>query len=162
MKFLIILIIILIMSFAFNQDSLAGEDSVSFGGIEVKIGMKKSDVLPTLEKVYDLLPLPFDEKGRDDGIAEKNRKFPYEYSGSISFADDKLKKEVSMATGLEPKQVVDLEELLMSLVVQQGALTRLLVDKGIFSKEEFSEMVGVVNKEVKPITIRLPTPVEGR
>jgi len=162
MRFLIILIIILIMIFTFNQNSLAAEDSVPFGGIEVKIGMKKSDVLPTLEKGYDLLPLPFDEKGKDDGIAEKNRKFPYGYIGSFSFADDKVKKEVSMATGLEPKQVVDLEELLMSLVVQQEALIRLLVEKGIFSKEEFLKMVTVINKEVKPITIKLPTVVEGR
>ena len=79
-----------------------------------------------------------------------------------SFADDKVKKEVSMANGLEPKQVVDLEELLMSQVVQQEALIRLLVEKGIFSKKEFLEMLKVVNKEVKPISIRLPVPVDGR
>jgi hypothetical protein len=150
------------MIFAFNQNSLAGEDSISLGGTEVKIGMKKSDVLPTLEKVYSIFPLPFDEKGKDYGITEKNKKFPYEYIGSISFADDKVKKEVSMAIGLDPKQAVPLEELLMSLVVQQEALIRLLVEKGIFSKEELWEMVKVVNKEMKPITIRLPTPVEGR
>ncbi len=137
MRFLTILIIILIMLFTFNQNPLAGENPVSFGGVEAKIGMKKSDVLPTLEKVYD------------------------KYIGSISFADDKVKREVSMATGLEPKQVVDLEELLLSQVVQQEALIRLLVQKGIFTKEEFLEMVRVVNKEVKPITIRLPVPPEG-
>jgi hypothetical protein len=67
-----------------------------------------------------------------------------------------------MATSLGPKQVVDLEELLMSQGVQQEALIRSLVKKGIFSKEEFSEMVSVVNKEAKPMSIRLPTPVEGR
>src|SRR4030042_877427 len=78
-----------------------------------------------------------------------------------SFADDKVKKEVSMATDLQPKQGVDLEELLMSQVVHQEALIRLLVKKGIFSKEEFLEMVRVVNKEVKPISIRLPVPPEG-
>jgi hypothetical protein len=77
-------------------------------------------------------------------------------------ADDKVKREVSMASSLEPKQIVDLEELLMSQAVQQEALIRLLVKKGIFSREEFSEMVKVVNKEAKPISIRLPTPVEGR
>jgi hypothetical protein len=71
-------------------------------------------------------------------------------------ADDKIKMEVSMATG----QVVDLEGLLTSLVVQQQAITRLLVEKGIFSTEEFSEMVRVVGKEVKPI--KFPPPVEGR
>jgi len=34
-------------------------------------------------------------------------------------------------------------------VVQQEALTRLLVEKGIFSKEEFWEIVRVVNQEMK-------------
>jgi hypothetical protein len=37
----------------------------------------------------------------------------------------------------------------MSQVVQQEALTRLLVEKGIFTREEFLEMVRVVNKEMK-------------
>jgi hypothetical protein len=51
-----------------------------------------------------------------------------------------------MATPLDPKQVVSFEELLMSQVVQQEALTRLLVEKGIFTKEEFLEMVRVVDR----------------
>jgi len=50
-----------------------------------------------------------------------------------------------MATPLDPKQVISFEELLMSHVVQQGALTRLLVEKGIFTREEFLEMVRVVD-----------------
>jgi cellulose biosynthesis protein BcsQ len=50
---------------------------------------------------------------------------------------------------LDPKQVVSFEELLMSQVVQQEALTRLLVEKGIFTKEEFLEMVKVVDREMK-------------
>jgi uncharacterized protein YqgQ len=37
----------------------------------------------------------------------------------------------------------------MSQVVQQEALTRLLVEKGIFTKEEFLEMVRVVDREIK-------------
>jgi uncharacterized protein YqgQ len=37
----------------------------------------------------------------------------------------------------------------MSQVVQQEALTRLLVEKGIFTKDEFLEMVRVVNEEMK-------------
>jgi hypothetical protein len=49
-----------------------------------------------------------------------------------------------MAIGLDPKQIVSSEELLMSRVVKEEALTRLLVEKGIFAKEEFSEMVKVV------------------
>jgi hypothetical protein len=51
-----------------------------------------------------------------------------------------------MAISFDSKQVVPFEELLMSQVVQQEALTRLLVEKGIFSKEEFLEMVKVVGK----------------
>jgi uncharacterized protein YqgQ len=54
-----------------------------------------------------------------------------------------------MATALDPKQVVSFEELLMSQVVQREALTRLLVEKGIFTKEEFLEMVRVVDREKK-------------
>ena len=54
-----------------------------------------------------------------------------------------------MAIALDPKQVVSLKELLMSQVVQQEALTRLLVEKGILSKEEFWGMVKVVDREMK-------------
>jgi hypothetical protein len=54
-----------------------------------------------------------------------------------------------MSIPLDPKQVVSFEELLMSQVVQKEALTRLLVEKGIFTKEEFLEMVRVVNQEIK-------------
>jgi hypothetical protein len=46
-----------------------------------------------------------------------------------------------MAIPLDSKQIVSYEELLMSQVVQQEALTRVLVEKGIFTKEEFFEMV---------------------
>jgi hypothetical protein len=54
-----------------------------------------------------------------------------------------------MAIPLDPKQIVSFEELLMSQVVQQEALTRLLVQKGIFTREEFLEMVRVVDGEMK-------------
>jgi hypothetical protein len=54
-----------------------------------------------------------------------------------------------MATPLDPKQIVSLQELLMSQVVQQEALTRLLVEKGIFTREEFLEIVGVVDGQMK-------------
>jgi len=37
----------------------------------------------------------------------------------------------------------------MSQVVQQESLTRLLVEKGIFTKEEFLEIVRVVDREMK-------------
>jgi len=54
-----------------------------------------------------------------------------------------------MAISLEAKQVVSFEELLMSQVVQQEALTRLLIEKGIFTKEAFLGMVKTVNLEMK-------------
>ena len=54
-----------------------------------------------------------------------------------------------MATPLDPKQVVSFEELLLSQVVQQEALTRLLIEKGVFTKEEFLEMVKVVDRKMK-------------
>jgi len=53
-----------------------------------------------------------------------------------------------MAVPLDPQQVVSFEELLMSQVVQQEALTRLFVEKGIFTKEEFLEMMRVVDREM--------------
>ena len=52
-----------------------------------------------------------------------------------------------MATALNPKQIVSSEELLMSQVVSQEAVIRLLVEKGIFSKEEFLKMVRVVDPQ---------------
>ena len=54
-----------------------------------------------------------------------------------------------MAISLDAKQVVSFEELLMSQVVAQEALTGLLIEKGIFTKEEFLEMVKTVNLEMK-------------
>ena len=53
-----------------------------------------------------------------------------------------------MAIALDPKQIVSSNELLMSQVVSQEAVIRLLLEKGIFSKEEFLEMVNVVNLEI--------------
>jgi hypothetical protein len=57
--------------------------------------------------------------------------------------------EKSITTDLNPKQVVFFEELFMSQVVQQEALTRLFTEKGIFTKEEVLEMVRVVDVEMK-------------
>jgi hypothetical protein len=37
----------------------------------------------------------------------------------------------------------------MSQVVSQEAIIRLLVEKGIFTKEEFLEMVRIVNQRMK-------------
>ena len=60
-----------------------------------------------------------------------------------------MEQEISMAIPLDPKQIVSFEELLMSQVIQQEALTRLLVERDIFSKEEFLEMVKVIDREMK-------------
>jgi len=53
-----------------------------------------------------------------------------------------------MVIGLGPKQIVLNDELLLSQVVSQEAVIRLLVEKGIFSKEEFFKMANVVNLEM--------------
>ena len=54
----------------------------------------------------------------------------------------------SMATALDPKQIVTFEELLVSQVTQQEALTRLLVEKGIVTQEELLKKVKEVDKEM--------------
>ena len=59
-----------------------------------------------------------------------------------------------MGIALDPKEIVSFEELLMSQVVQEKALTCLLVEKGIFTKEEFWEMVAKVNQEMKKKEIK--------
>ena len=56
-----------------------------------------------------------------------------------------------MAISLDPKQIVSFEELLMSQVIQQETLTRMLAEKGKFTKEEFLGMVKVVDREMKRI-----------
>jgi len=53
-----------------------------------------------------------------------------------------------MATPLDPKQVVSFEELIMSQLVQQEALPRLLFEKETFAKEEFLDMVKAVDREM--------------
>jgi hypothetical protein len=53
----------------------------------------------------------------------------------------------SMATSIDPKQVVSFEELLLAQVVQQEALSRLLIEKGVFTKEQFLEMEKMVDRE---------------
>ena len=58
-------------------------------------------------------------------------------------------EEASMAIPLDPEQIVSFKELLMSQVVQQEVLTRILIEKGIFPKEEFLEMVKVVSRKMK-------------
>ena len=54
-----------------------------------------------------------------------------------------------MAPALDLKQVGSFEEILMSQMVQQEALTGLLVEKGVFTKEVFLRKVRVVDLEMK-------------
>jgi hypothetical protein len=54
-----------------------------------------------------------------------------------------------MASPLDHKKFVSFQDLLMSQVVQQEALTKLLEEKGIYTNEEFLEMVRVVNEEMR-------------
>jgi len=48
-------------------------------------------------------------------------------------------------TDLDPKKLVSFEKPLMSQVVQQEVLTRLLVEKGIFTKDEFLTMAKLLD-----------------
>ena len=54
-----------------------------------------------------------------------------------------------MATAIDSKQTVTVDELLMSQILSQDALIRLLIERGIFSKEEFLEIVRKVDRERK-------------
>ena len=53
-----------------------------------------------------------------------------------------------MATPLDPKELVSFEEVIMSQVISQDALVRFLIEKGLFTKEEFLKIVGVVDQEM--------------
>ncbi len=53
-----------------------------------------------------------------------------------------------MGSKIDPKTMVSSKELLMSQVVSQEAIIRLLIQKGIFTKEEFLEMVEMANLEM--------------
>jgi len=49
-----------------------------------------------------------------------------------------------LQTAVDPKQIASSEALLMFQVGQQEALTRLLIEKGIFTKEVYLKMVSKV------------------
>ena len=53
-----------------------------------------------------------------------------------------------MAQKLEPKEIVSLEELAYSNMMEQEALVRLLVKKGIISGEEFIKELEEVHIEM--------------
>ena len=67
------------------------------------------------------------------------------YLGCDEVTSSRNVREDSMAIGLDPQQVFSFEELQTS----QEALARLLMKKGIFTKEELSEMAKVVDQERK-------------
>ena len=52
-----------------------------------------------------------------------------------------------MTDKLDPDKMDDLEQLLISNTLQLDAVTQLLLEKGVFSKKEYSEMVDKVLKE---------------
>ncbi len=54
-----------------------------------------------------------------------------------------------MAEKLDQDQLVSFEELLISNSVQIDAVTQLLIEKAIFTKEEFFEMFKKVQMEYK-------------
>ena len=58
-------------------------------------------------------------------------------------------KGISMAICMDSKQVVSFEELILSQAVSQDALIRLLIERGIFTQEEFLEKVREVDNERK-------------
>jgi hypothetical protein len=66
-------------------------------------------------------------------------------------ADEKREfpKDVLRVIPFDPNHPGSLEELLMSQGVEQEAFTRLLIQKGVFAKEEFLERVRVVDGKRK-------------
>ena len=67
------------------------------------------------------------------------------YLGCDEVNSSRNVREGSMAISLDPQQIVSFEELHTS----HEALVRLLVEKRIFTKEELSEVVKVVDQERK-------------
>ena len=54
-----------------------------------------------------------------------------------------------MAQKLEPKEIVEWQELAYSNTMEQEAMMRLLIKKGIISKEEFLDELKLVAKEME-------------
>jgi len=52
-----------------------------------------------------------------------------------------------MTAKLNPNKIEDSEQLLISNTIQLDSVVQLLIEKGIFSKKEYSEMVDNVLKE---------------
>ncbi len=56
-----------------------------------------------------------------------------------------------MATGLDSKEMVSSDELLMSQVISQEAVIRLFVEKGILTEEACLKMMDVLSLEIAKI-----------
>ncbi|MFX0198201.1 MAG: hypothetical protein ACFFCW_18950 [Candidatus Hodarchaeota archaeon] len=54
-----------------------------------------------------------------------------------------------MATPLDPKEVVTVQELAVSNMLEIGALRELLFEKGIIGEEEFIERYKKLDREMK-------------
>jgi mannitol/fructose-specific phosphotransferase system IIA component (Ntr-type) len=54
-----------------------------------------------------------------------------------------------MTKKFDQEQLVALEELLVSNTVQLDTITQLLVEKGVFTKNEFFDMLKQIQKEFK-------------
>jgi len=54
-----------------------------------------------------------------------------------------------MAEKLDPDELVSFKELLISNSVQIDAVTQLMIEKGLFTKEEFFDMLKRVQMEYK-------------
>ena len=52
-----------------------------------------------------------------------------------------------MAEQLDPSELVSFKELLMANSIQGDAIAQLLIEKGIFTKEEFFDMLKQVQME---------------
>jgi len=52
-----------------------------------------------------------------------------------------------MAEKLDPNELVNFKELLMANSIQVDAIAQLLIKKGIFTKEEFFDMLKQVQRE---------------
>jgi len=52
-----------------------------------------------------------------------------------------------MAEKLDPSELVSFKELLMANSIQVDAIAQLLIEKGIFTKQEFFDMLKQVQRE---------------
>ena len=61
-----------------------------------------------------------------------------------------LLEEIQMATELNPKEIVDFRELVMTNTIQVDTMYRLLIEKGYFTEAEFLDKM----KEVQTLFMK--------